>query len=177
MGRVLSRKKRRRRERESKIIEKQQALLRDHDALLTIKSHADLFSTLKLDIAASRPRNQFLFQLSKEREWIQDEFDYSGKLDIDVDEVAYESVKAQRVEDKIWNPNGNDKGSESAAGSPAGGKAKAGRYDVSVLSREDGKSYPSADESRAGCWAKGGTMKSLPTTGRATLQNDTTDTS
>lgn len=58
------------------------------------------------DTRASRPYYQFLYQISKEREWLEDEPD-SGRTDIDVQ--AYENVKNRWLTQKIWNPQwGND---------------------------------------------------------------------
>jgi hypothetical protein len=54
------------------------------------------------EIRASRPYYQFLFQVSKEREWIEDELQ-SGIVDIDA--KAYENVKNSWVKQKIWNPS------------------------------------------------------------------------
>ncbi|QSS66815.1 hypothetical protein I7I51_03027 [Histoplasma capsulatum] len=55
---------------------------------------------------AFRPYYQFLYQISKEREWLEDEPD-SGCTDIDVQ--AYENVKNRWLTQKIWNPQwGND---------------------------------------------------------------------
>ncbi|EER44759.1 conserved hypothetical protein [Histoplasma capsulatum H143] len=50
---------------------------------------------------ASRPYYQFLYQISKEREWLEDEPD-SGRTDIDVQ--ASENVKNRWLTQKIWNP-------------------------------------------------------------------------
>ncbi|OAX83522.1 hypothetical protein ACJ72_02116 [Emergomyces africanus] len=57
------------------------------------------------ETAASRPYHQFLFQMSKEREWIEDEL-YSHVLDIDA--KAYENVKNRWIKQKIWNPKWGD---------------------------------------------------------------------
>ncbi|EEH06283.1 predicted protein [Histoplasma capsulatum G186AR] len=55
--------------------------------------------------AASRPYHQFLFQMSKEREWIEDEL----YIDIfDMDAKVYENVKNRWIEQKIWNPRWGD---------------------------------------------------------------------
>lgn len=54
---------------------------------------------------ASRPYHQFLYQLSKEREWIEDEVEYRGPGGrIDLDAMAYERTKKNWIEDGIWNP-------------------------------------------------------------------------
>ncbi|OJD15569.1 hypothetical protein AJ78_04192 [Emergomyces pasteurianus Ep9510] len=50
---------------------------------------------------ASRPYYQFMFQISKEREWLEDEPD--GRL-IDINAKAYENVKNRWLSQKIWNP-------------------------------------------------------------------------
>ncbi|KKZ66657.1 hypothetical protein EMCG_00220 [[Emmonsia] crescens] len=50
---------------------------------------------------ASRPYYQFRFQISKEREWLEDEPD--SEL-IDIDAKAYENAKDHWLEQKIWNP-------------------------------------------------------------------------
>lgn len=57
------------------------------------------------DTLASRPYHQFLFQVSKEREWIKDELQFKPATGmIDLDAMAYESVKKIWIEDEIWNP-------------------------------------------------------------------------
>lgn len=54
---------------------------------------------------ASRPYNQFMYQITKERDWIKDETDYKqpGSA-IDLDAAAYQGVKNNWIEDGIWNP-------------------------------------------------------------------------
>jgi hypothetical protein len=54
---------------------------------------------------ASRLYHQFLYQISKEREWIRDEANYerSGSA-IDFDAAAYRAVKNHWIKDEIWNP-------------------------------------------------------------------------
>ncbi|KAF1962522.1 hypothetical protein CC80DRAFT_162235 [Byssothecium circinans] len=62
-------------------------------------------ATSERDTSASRPYHQFLFQVSKEREWISDELLFkrsTGRVDIDA--MAYESVKKIWIEDELWNP-------------------------------------------------------------------------
>lgn len=58
------------------------------------------------DPEASRPCVQFLYQISKEREWIKDENSYAvpGKP-ANLDKLAYESVKKNWMEDGIWQPS------------------------------------------------------------------------
>ncbi|KAF2240250.1 hypothetical protein BU26DRAFT_526143 [Trematosphaeria pertusa] len=59
----------------------------------------------QLNPSASRPYYQFLFQASKESEWIRDEYQYERHTGfVDIDAKAYESVKNMWIEDKIWNP-------------------------------------------------------------------------
>ncbi|EGC44449.1 conserved hypothetical protein [Histoplasma capsulatum var. duboisii H88] len=48
----------------------------------------------------SRPYYQFLFQKSKEREWLEDELDIEPS---DIDTKAYENVKNRWLAQKIWN--------------------------------------------------------------------------
>ncbi|KPM46524.1 hypothetical protein AK830_g48 [Neonectria ditissima] len=53
------------------------------------------------------PYPQFLYQISKEREWIKDETDYKrppGGAVVDLDALAYESVKSNWIKDGIWRP-------------------------------------------------------------------------
>ncbi|KAH6983679.1 hypothetical protein BKA56DRAFT_350871 [Ilyonectria sp. MPI-CAGE-AT-0026] len=54
---------------------------------------------------ASRPYHQFLYQITKERDWIKDETDYKapGSV-IDLDAMAYQGVKNNWIKDGIWNP-------------------------------------------------------------------------
>ncbi|KAG8410991.1 hypothetical protein J3459_016749 [Metarhizium acridum] len=53
---------------------------------------------------ASRPYNQFLYQISKECEWIKDEIDHKAPgTGVDLDAMAYQSVKDIWIEDGIWN--------------------------------------------------------------------------
>jgi len=77
------------------------------------KDAAAAAAAYRLNPEASRPYHQFLYQVSKEREWIKDEFLYkrlTGFIDVDamadedVDAMAYEAVKKHWIEDKIWNP-------------------------------------------------------------------------
>ncbi|KAF2793599.1 hypothetical protein K505DRAFT_325359 [Melanomma pulvis-pyrius CBS 109.77] len=61
--------------------------------------------TIKCDTSASRPYNQFLFQVSKESEWITDQLQYKRPTGmIDIDNMAYTSIKSNWLEDDIWNP-------------------------------------------------------------------------
>lgn len=54
---------------------------------------------------ASRPYHQFRYQVSKEHDWIKDEVDHkSPEKAVDLDVMAYESVKNNWIEDGIWNP-------------------------------------------------------------------------
>ncbi|KIW82966.1 hypothetical protein Z517_02209 [Fonsecaea pedrosoi CBS 271.37] len=53
------------------------------------------------EAAASRPHPQFLYQISKERKWLEDELSTSLN---DIDQVAYQNVKESWVKQKIWNP-------------------------------------------------------------------------
>jgi len=62
-------------------------------------------ATPERDTSASRPYNQFLFQVSKEREWIRDELQFERTTrTIDINAMAYESTKKNWIEDEIWNP-------------------------------------------------------------------------
>lgn len=58
---------------------------------------------------ASRPYDQFLYQITKERDWIKDETDYKqpGSA-IDLDAVAYQGVKKNWIKNGIWNPKWDD---------------------------------------------------------------------
>ncbi|WEW61461.1 hypothetical protein PRK78_006951 [Emydomyces testavorans] len=63
------------------------------------------------DPEASRPYYQFLFQISKEREWIKDELEFKqpgSTAEIDLDKLAHDSVKNNWIEDGIWNPEWNE---------------------------------------------------------------------
>lgn len=58
---------------------------------------------------ASRPYQQFMYQVSKEREWIKDEMDHTAPGQaIDLDALAYESVKNNWIKDGIWHPDWDD---------------------------------------------------------------------
>ncbi|PVI01560.1 hypothetical protein DM02DRAFT_627599 [Periconia macrospinosa] len=58
----------------------------------------------EFNMAASRPYEQFLFQVSKEHEWITDELEFEGSTEgVDIDAMAYESVKIHWIEDEVWN--------------------------------------------------------------------------
>ncbi|KAF2278990.1 uncharacterized protein EI97DRAFT_431207 [Westerdykella ornata] len=62
-------------------------------------------ATSERDTSASRPYQQFLFQVSKEREWVRDELQFKRSAGtIDIDAMAYESTKKNWIEDEIWNP-------------------------------------------------------------------------
>ncbi|KAJ2897758.1 hypothetical protein MKZ38_004381 [Zalerion maritima] len=54
---------------------------------------------------ASRPYHQFLYQISKERDWIKDEMGYKapGSV-IDLNAMAYQGVKNNWIKDGVWNP-------------------------------------------------------------------------
>ncbi|KLJ06259.1 hypothetical protein EMPG_09294 [Blastomyces silverae] len=54
---------------------------------------------------ASRPYYQFLYQISKEREWLEDEPDTEPT---DIDAQAYKNVKDRWLTQKIWNPQWGD---------------------------------------------------------------------
>lgn len=57
------------------------------------------------DTPASRPYHQFLYQLSKEVEWIKDELQSKVSTGpVDFDAKAYESIKDFWIKEKIWNP-------------------------------------------------------------------------
>lgn len=69
------------------------------------KEAAAAAAAYRLKPEASRPYHQFLYQISKEREWIKDELLYKQSTGfIDIDAMAYEAVKKHWMEDKIWNP-------------------------------------------------------------------------
>ena len=57
------------------------------------------------ETAASRPYHQFVYQISKEREWLEDEM-YDGVVDFDRE--AYKNVKNSWIKQKIWNPKWDD---------------------------------------------------------------------
>lgn len=58
---------------------------------------------------ASRPYPQFVYQISKEREWIKDEMAHAAPGSaIDLDAVAYESVKKNWIKDGVWHPEWDD---------------------------------------------------------------------
>ncbi|CAI6091386.1 unnamed protein product [Clonostachys chloroleuca] len=57
------------------------------------------------DPEASRPLPQFLFQVAKEREWVKDETAYKTPGGaVDLDSLAYQSVKKNWITDGIWSP-------------------------------------------------------------------------
>ncbi|KAL8935304.1 MAG: hypothetical protein Q9211_004768 [Gyalolechia sp. 1 TL-2023] len=57
------------------------------------------------DTSASRPYYQFLFQISKEREFITDELQNPRiAAPVDIEAEAYKRVRDSWMEDKIWNP-------------------------------------------------------------------------
>lgn len=57
------------------------------------------------DPEASRPCHQFAYQVRKEREWIKDEMSYkSPGAVLDLDSLAYQSVKDSWQKDGVWNP-------------------------------------------------------------------------
>ncbi|RSL51550.1 hypothetical protein CEP53_008409 [Fusarium sp. AF-6] len=54
---------------------------------------------------ASRPYRQFLYQTVKEREWVKDEMNFQIRhYDVDLDAMAYETVKYNWTESGLWNP-------------------------------------------------------------------------
>ncbi|KAH0842451.1 hypothetical protein AYO21_10752 [Fonsecaea monophora] len=53
------------------------------------------------ETAASRPHPQLLYEIAKERKWLEDELFTSPN---DIDQVAYQNVKESWVKQKIWNP-------------------------------------------------------------------------
>ncbi|KAM0417270.1 hypothetical protein ACHAPT_012711 [Fusarium lateritium] len=58
----------------------------------------------------SRPYHQFLYQISKEREWIKDEMAHTAPGSaIDLDAMAYESVKNNWIKDGVWHPEWDDR--------------------------------------------------------------------
>ena len=57
------------------------------------------------DTSASCPYRQFLYQVSKECEWIKDELQHQGSAgSVDTEAKAYENVKKIWIGDQIWNP-------------------------------------------------------------------------
>ncbi|KAF4976835.1 hypothetical protein FZEAL_6549 [Fusarium zealandicum] len=61
------------------------------------------------DAEASRPYPQFIYQISKEREWIKDEMAYTAPGSaIELDAIAYESVKNNWIKGGIWRPEWDD---------------------------------------------------------------------
>ncbi|KAK3367542.1 hypothetical protein B0H63DRAFT_529261 [Podospora didyma] len=58
------------------------------------------------DPEASRPYRQFQYQLEKEREWIKGKVEHEAPGGIvDLDALAYKSVKQNWIDDQIWDPN------------------------------------------------------------------------
>lgn len=57
------------------------------------------------DTAVSRPYHQFVYQISKEREWIEDELNHG---DFDIDAKAYQDVKSSWIKQGIWDPRWGD---------------------------------------------------------------------
>lgn len=65
----------------------------------------DQESETQRDISASRPYYQFVYQVSKECEWIRDEADYARPGEpIDVNAAAHKSIKQLWQKSKIWDP-------------------------------------------------------------------------
>ncbi|KAI8685593.1 hypothetical protein NCS55_00232200 [Fusarium keratoplasticum] len=59
----------------------------------------------------SRPYRQFLYQIVKEREWIKDEMNFQIQFrpyNVNLDSMAYETVKNNWIEDRIWKPEWNE---------------------------------------------------------------------
>lgn len=59
----------------------------------------------------SCPYRQFLYQIVKEREWIKDEMNFQIQFrpyNVDLDSMAYETVKNNWIEDRIWKPEWNE---------------------------------------------------------------------
>lgn len=62
--------------------------------------------TLVRSPEASRPYRQFQYQVAQERKWIKDDLDYVPPIEpVDIDALAYKTIRANWVEDGIWNPN------------------------------------------------------------------------
>ena len=62
------------------------------------------------DPEASRPYTQFFFQVSKERQWVEDELYWKSRDGIggfDLDAMAYENVKIMWEKDGLWNTEWN----------------------------------------------------------------------
>ncbi|KAF5127074.1 hypothetical protein E5D57_008002 [Metarhizium anisopliae] len=98
---------------------------------------------------ASRPYNQFLYQISKECEWIKDEIIYRAPgTSVDIDTMAYQSVKDMWIEDGIWNPKWGElpgmtwiyeePEEEEAAEAPASPDAVAGQHEDAI---DDGRQH------------------------------------
>ncbi|KAL2363387.1 hypothetical protein RJZ56_003686 [Blastomyces dermatitidis] len=66
---------------------------------------AECMTAHKRETKPSRPYYQFLFQISKEREWLEDELDIEPS---DINTKAYENVKNHWLAQKIWNPQWGD---------------------------------------------------------------------
>lgn len=61
-------------------------------------------TTSERDTSASRPYRQFLYQVSKECEWIKDELQHQESAgSVDIEAKAYENVKKIWIKDEIWN--------------------------------------------------------------------------
>lgn len=61
-------------------------------------------TTSERDTSASRPYRQFLYQVSKECEWIKDELQHQESAEsVDIEAKAYENVKKTWIGDEIWN--------------------------------------------------------------------------
>ncbi|KID76049.1 uncharacterized protein G6M90_00g078890 [Metarhizium brunneum] len=98
---------------------------------------------------ASRPYNQFLYQISKERDWIKDELDYKALgTSVDIDTIVYQSVKDMWIEDGIWNPKWGElpgmtwiyeePEEEEAVEAPASPDAVAGQHEDAI---DDGRQH------------------------------------
>ncbi|VUC32781.1 unnamed protein product [Clonostachys rosea] len=97
---------------------------------------------------ASRPYHQFLYQLSKEREWVRDELLYKqrGQHIYDLDDRAYRSLRNNWIKDEIWNNKWDEL---------PGMKWRHEEYDEDDDERADEQTGPSNGESRPGQPANG----------------------
>lgn len=63
---------------------------------------------------ASRPYEQFKYQMAKERQWLRDEGFHQALMNradlprVNLDEMAFESVKNNWKQDGVWNPQWGD---------------------------------------------------------------------
>jgi hypothetical protein len=69
------------------------------------EEYEEIIRAHECDTVASRPYHQFVYQISKEREWLEDELNIE---DVDIDAKAYQDVKSSWIKQGIWDPRWRD---------------------------------------------------------------------